>query len=125
VFGGKSHEFVVDLAGVIASQPAVTHHRVPMDAHQAGGFADAAAFGDVLQDRADLLLRQGRAEQWRPLALGKPRLAGSAAEHPPLLVRPIATAHRQIFTPAFSVVGAFAILATQPRQIVHDPPSIT
>jgi hypothetical protein len=48
----------VDLAGVLARQPAVTHHRVPMHAHQTAGFADAAAFGDVLQDRADFLLRQ-------------------------------------------------------------------
>ena len=46
----------MDLAGVIARQPAVTHHRVPMHAHQAGGFADAAAFGDELQDRKDFLV---------------------------------------------------------------------
>src|SRR3989304_6056970 len=120
VSGGNGHEFIVDLAGVVACQPAVTHHCVPMYAHQAAGLADAAAFSDVLQNRADLLLRQGRAEQWRPLALGKPRLAGSAAEHPPLLVRPIATAYRQILTPTFTIVGALRILTTKPRQVVHD-----
>src|SRR3989304_2992244 len=48
VSGGNGHEFVVELAGGVARQPAVTHYRVPMDAHQAAGFADAAAFGDVL-----------------------------------------------------------------------------
>jgi hypothetical protein len=125
VFGGKGHEFVVDLAGVVARQSAVTHHRVPMYAHQAASLADAAAFRDVLQDRTDFLLRQGRAEQRRPLALGKPGLAGSAAEHPPLFVRPIATAYRQVFAPAFPVVGARGILTTKPRQIAHDRPSMT
>jgi len=117
--------FIVHFPGVVARQTTVTHHRVAMDAHQAGGLANAATFGDVLQDRADLLLRQCRAEQWRSLALGKSRLAASAAEHPPLLVRPIATAHRQIRTPTFTIVWALGILATKPRQIVHDPPSMT
>src|SRR3989304_5284760 len=96
-----------------------------MDAHQAAGLAHAAAFGNVLQDRADCLLRQGRAPKRRPLALGKPRPAGSAAEHPPLFVRPIPTAYRQVFAPAFPVVGALGILTTKPRQIVHDRPSMT
>ncbi|MFV2069995.1 MAG: hypothetical protein ACC645_23765 [Pirellulales bacterium] len=104
----------MDLAGVVARQPTVTHHRVPMDAHQAGGFADAAAFRNVLQDRADFLLRQGRAEQRRPFTLGESRLAGPAAEHPPLLVRSIAITYRQIFTSAFPVVGTLRILTTKP-----------
>ena len=36
------------LVGVVARQPAVTHYRVPMYAHQAACFPDAAALGDVL-----------------------------------------------------------------------------
>jgi len=84
----------VDLAGVVARQPAVTHYRVPMYPHQTAGLADAAAFGDVLQHGKNLLLGQVGAEQRRAFTLGKPRLAGSAAEHSPLFVRPIATADR-------------------------------
>ncbi len=85
-----------------------------MDADQAARFADAAALRNVLQDRADCLLRQGRAEERRPFAFGESRLAGPAAEHPPLLVRPIATAYREVFASALPAVGTLRILTTKP-----------
>ena len=115
MFGGKGHEFVVDLAGVVARQPAITHHRIPMYADQTAGLADAAALGNVLQYRAKLLLRQCRAKKCRPFTLGKPCLAGSAAKHPTLLVGPIVAAHRKVFAAAFPVVGACRILTTKSR----------
>src|SRR3990172_4906966 len=125
VFGGKSHPFVVYCAGVGACQPAVTGHRVSMDPDQATGLADAAAFVDVLQQRANLLFRQGRAEQRRSLALRKPPFAGRTAEHAPLFIRPIVIAHREVSTPALPVVGTLGILTTKPRQIIHDRSSMT
>ena len=77
--------------------------------------ADAAAFVNMPQHGENLLLREGHTEQRRALAFRKPPLAGSATEHPPLLVWPIAAAHRQVFATALPVVGALRILTTEPR----------
>jgi hypothetical protein len=85
-----------------------------MDAHQAAGFPHAAAFGDVLQDEANLLLIQGRMKQRCSLPFGKPCLAGSAAKHPPLVTRPIVAAHRKVFCTPFSIIGTLGILTTKP-----------
>jgi hypothetical protein len=104
----------VDFAGVVARQPAVTHYRIPMHAHQAAGFPHAATFGDVLQDAANFLLIQGRVKQRRSFPFGKPCLAGSAAKHPPLVFRTVMAAHRKIFPAAFPIVRALGILATKP-----------
>jgi hypothetical protein len=57
VAGGKSHEFVVELLGVLASQQAIADDRVSVHPDQAAGLADAHALGDVLQDGHDLGLR--------------------------------------------------------------------
>jgi hypothetical protein len=57
--GGNGHEFLVDFAGVVARQPTVTHHCIPMYAYQAAGFPHTAAFGDVLQDETRFLFIQG------------------------------------------------------------------
>jgi hypothetical protein len=112
--GGNGHEFVVDFAGVVARQPTVTHHRIPMYAHQAAGFPHAAAFGDVLQDEANFLLIQGRVKQRCSLPFGKPCLAGSAAKHPSLVTRPIVAAHRKIFSASLSTIRTLGILTTKP-----------
>jgi hypothetical protein len=57
VLGGKSHEFVVELLGVLAGQQAVADDRVPVHPDQAAGLADADPLGDVLQDGHDLVFR--------------------------------------------------------------------
>jgi hypothetical protein len=114
----------VDFAGVVARQATVTHHGIPMHAHQAAGFPHAATFGNVLQDAADLLLIQGRAKQGGSFPFGKSRLASSAAKHPPLITRPIVAAYGEVYSAPFSVIRALQILTTKPREIVHDRPSM-
>src|SRR5262245_16431508 len=76
VRGGKPDEFVVGGPGVLAGDPAVARDRVGGDAAGPAGLPHAAALGDVLQDRVDLLRGEPGVEQGRPLALGGAGLAG-------------------------------------------------
>ncbi len=122
---GKIHEFVVEFPGMVARQTTVTHHGIAMHSLQTAGFVDAAAFGNVRQDRDAFLLWQRCTKQRRPLAFGKPSFASPAGKHATLVVRPVVITHRQVFTPALPVVRALGILTAEPRQIVHDPPSRT
>src|SRR5512135_2524574 len=118
VLGGKGHQFVVELPGVVAGQPAVTDDGIAIHRHQSGGGADAVPLGAVLEDRQGLILGQLRPEQGRPLALGEPRLAGAAVQHPALLVLAVAGADRQVAEPALAVVGAVLVLATETGQVL-------
>src|SRR6185312_9145928 len=81
VRGGNRHEFIVGVLGVLTGEAAVAGDGVGRHPAEPPGLADPAPFGDVLQDRFDLLLRQPGVEQGRPLALGEAGLAGAAAEH--------------------------------------------
>src|SRR5262249_57715475 len=63
VFGGKSHQLVVELAGVLTRQEAVADHRVLFHADEPSGLADADPLGDVLQDGDHLFLGKLRLEQ--------------------------------------------------------------
>ena len=69
--GGNRHEFVVDLLGVPAGDPTIASDGVGVDPAEPPGLTDAAALGDVLQDRLDLLRREPGVEEGRPLALGE------------------------------------------------------
>jgi hypothetical protein len=120
VRGGKRDQFVVQVAGVLAAQLAVTADGMTAHPAEASGLADAAPFVEVLQDGVDLLGGEPGAEVDRALALGEAGLAGAAAEHAPRLVGAVATGHREVSRPAFAVVGARRIQATEPREIVHD-----
>jgi hypothetical protein len=57
VRGGKGDQFVVEVAGVIAGDPAQATDRSAVDLAEPAGLADAAPLSDVLQDRFDLLRR--------------------------------------------------------------------
>jgi hypothetical protein len=113
VFGGKSHELVVELAGVLAGQSGVADHGVAVHLHQASGGPDAVAFGQVLEDRDGLLLGQLRAEQGRPLAFGEAVLAGAAVEQPALLVLAVAGADGQVSEPALAVIRTLLVHAAE------------
>ena len=67
VRGGNRHELVVEVPGVPAGQAAVAGDRVGVHPAEPAGLADAAALGDVLQDRDDLLGGQPGVEQGVPL----------------------------------------------------------
>jgi hypothetical protein len=56
VCGGKSHEFVVEVLGVVPGQEAVAEDGVLVHADQAAGLADAYPLGDVAPDGHDLVL---------------------------------------------------------------------
>ena len=53
---------------MLAGHPAVAADRVAVHPAEPAGLADAAALGDVLQDRFDLLGREPGVEQGRALA---------------------------------------------------------
>jgi hypothetical protein len=57
VFGGKSDELVVEVAGVLAGQSAQPADRAAIHLAKSTGLADATPLGDVVQDRFELLRR--------------------------------------------------------------------
>jgi hypothetical protein len=63
VSGGKSHDLVVGILGVPSGQQGQPGDRVLVDPDQAGGLADAAALGQVLQDRRDLVVGEPGVEE--------------------------------------------------------------
>jgi hypothetical protein len=116
--GGKSHELVVELLGLLAGEQAKANHGVLVDADEATGLPHAAAFRDVVQQVHDLLLRQAAVEQRRSLAFGETRFARSAPQQPPPLGT-VASRHRQVAVAAFAVIGTLSILAAELAQFVH------
>src|SRR5258707_680331 len=115
VRGGKGHQLVVELAGLRASQEAVANDGILVHADEPTGLADAAAFGDVVQDTDDLAVRQSGVEQGRALAFGEAGLAGAASQHAALL-RAVAEAHPEVAQTPFPLVGAVAVLTAEARQ---------
>src|SRR5689334_11081798 len=67
VRGGKSHELVVEAAGVLAQESAVVDRRVGGYADPPGGGPDPVAIGQVADQVEGLVLGQTRAEQGGPL----------------------------------------------------------
>jgi hypothetical protein len=118
VCGGKSHELVVELLGLIAREQAKTDYGVLVHADQAAGLPHAAAFGDVLQQGHDLILGQATVEQRRSLAFGEACLTGSAAQQPPLL-RTVVPRHGQVAVATLAVIGTSAVLTTELAQFAH------
>jgi hypothetical protein len=82
------------------------------------GLADAAALGDVLQDRLDLLRREPGIEPGRARALGEPGLAGAAAEHASGLTGPVAAGQGQVSGAPLALVGAVTIPAAEAGEVV-------
>src|SRR5271167_2132981 len=70
VCGGKSHEFVVQILGVPASQQAVADDGILVHPDQATRLAYPTTFVDMGQQRDDLLLRQPGPKQRRAFPLG-------------------------------------------------------
>jgi hypothetical protein len=105
-------------------QHAIADDGVLVHLHQAAGFADATALGNVRQDGDGFLLGQACPEQGRPFAFREAGLASRAIQHPPLLVGPIAIADAQVIGTAFSVLGTFLVLTTKVSQVFHGVPSV-
>src|SRR5712691_12484407 len=111
--GGKSHEFVVKVLGLVAGFGEVARNGVPGDPCEAAGGADADALFEVLQDRDGLVGGQLRAFQGGALAFGVGFLAGAAVDHADALVAPAPTAEIDVAVAALAVVGAGAIVAEE------------
>lgn len=106
---------------MVAGQAAVADDRVGGDPDLPGGGADAAAVGEVLEQGDRLVLGQLRAEPGSPRPLGGPGLAGPAVvQESDVLVLAVAATERQIAQPAFAVVGALLVLATEAGQVLLD-----
>src|SRR5689334_6369573 len=117
VRGGKSHEFVVELLGVVAGPQGVADDGVLADADQPAGLADADALLEVGQDRGGLVGGQAAAEERGALALGEAGLAGAAVQQAaPLLA--VAAAGGEVAVAALAVVGAVGVLAAEAAQVV-------
>src|SRR3954471_11112187 len=123
VRGGKRHQLVVEVAGVLAGQSAQAADGATIDLAEPAGLADAAPLGDVLQDRSDPLGREPGVEQGCPLPLGEAGLAGAAAEHASLLIGAIAAGHGQVSGPPLALLGALRIQAAEAREVVHGSDS--
>ena len=117
--GGKGHEFVVAVAGVLAGPQGIADHGVFINAHQAGGLADATAVLEVPEDGHGLLLRQSGAEQGGAFALGEALLASAAGEHAALGLA-ITEADAEVAPATQAIVGAVGILTAEQVKVFHE-----
>ena len=105
VSGGRSHEVVVEILGLVAGEGDVAGYGVPGDAGGARSGAEAAALADVPEDGDDLAGGQLGVLEGGALALGVGSLAGAAVDHADALVAAAVAAA------AFAVVAAGGIMA--------------
>jgi hypothetical protein len=113
------HQVVVQERSVLAGGAAVTADGVGMDVDQSGRLADAAALGDMVEDREDGRLGQVGAIQRGPLAFGEAGAAGAAVEQPILAVLTEAAGDGEISRAAASEVKAVGILTAEAKEIIH------
>ncbi len=109
----------MSVAGMIPGQFRQADDRIGVDVDQAPGLPDAAAFAEVMEHRAGLLLGQMAMEQRRALALGEAILAGLAVEQSDVVLLAVAGADGEVAGVATSEEGAIGILAAEAREIVH------
>jgi hypothetical protein len=107
---------------MVSREHAVTHHRVPIHAHESAGLPHAAAFDNMRQDRNNLLVRQLSPKERRALAFGKTCLAGPTIQDAPLPVATVTVADAQVAVAALAVIRALFVLTTERSQIVHGRP---
>jgi hypothetical protein len=119
VSGGKGHESLVDVPGVLAGHACQPHDGVAVDADEPLGLADAVALDQMREDRDGLLGRQMRMGQSGALAFGEAGLAGAAEEQADLFALAVSIADRQVAGVASAVERAIGVLAAEAREIVH------
>ena len=119
VSGGKSHEFVVGVPGVLAGLAGQPHVGVSVDADEPLGLADPVALDQMLEEGGRLPGGQARMGQRSAFALGEARLARLAVEQSDVVVLAVAVADREIPGVATAVERAIGILAAETREVVH------
>jgi hypothetical protein len=109
----------MSVAGMLPGPLGQADDRIGVDVDQAAGLPDAAAFAEVVEDRAGLLLGEMAMEQRRALALGEAVFAGLAVEQPDVVALAVAGADREVAGVAAAEEGAIGILAAEAREVVH------
>jgi hypothetical protein len=118
VSGGKAHQLVVQLLGVVAGAAGVADDGVLGDACEAARLSDAAALAEVLEDADDAVIGESGVEQGGALAFGETGLAGAADEQAALLVLAVAEADTEVAFAALAVVSAVRIEAAEAVEVV-------
>jgi hypothetical protein len=118
VAGGKSHDFVVGVLGVLTSQECQPGDGVLADPHQPGGLSGPAAVVEVLQDPSDFVVGELGVEVGRPLELGEPCLAGLAVQEAVVILAVVA-ADRKVAGTAAAVFRTVGVLAAMEREVVR------
>jgi hypothetical protein len=119
--GGKSHEFVVGIASVLASPSSQPCDSVLVHSDQTGSLANSTAFREVFQDRQNLVVRQLGVKERRTLELRKPVLADLTVEQPVAGSAEVVN-DKEIALAALAVQVAVRTLAAKPRDFIrgHD-----
>jgi hypothetical protein len=120
VSGGKGHELVVCVPGVLSGPACQPHDGVAVDTDKTLGLADAIALDQVFEDGDCLLRGQAGMGQRGALALGEAGLARPAVEQSDVVVLTVAVADREIAGITSTVERAIGILAAEAREVVHD-----
>ena len=123
VEGGKAHQLVVELAGVVAGAQGEAIDGVLADADQAGGLADATAVGEVGKDGEELVGAESGAEQGRALAVREAGAAGGAVEQAVLLVTAVAHTNGELPGVTLAVVAAVGVEAAEAAEVVQGSAS--
>jgi hypothetical protein len=118
VAGGKSHDLVVGVLGVLTGQECQPGDGVLGDAHQSGGLAGPAAVVEVLQDPQDFVVGKLGVEEGSPLELGEPSLAGLAVQEA-VVVLAVVAADREVAGAAAAVLRTVRVLAAMEREVVR------
>src|SRR5262249_54892985 len=117
--GAARDQVVVSGAGVLTGGAGVAADGIGMDLDQPSRLEDAAALGDVFEDRGDLLLGQMGAVQGGAFAFGEPGPAGPAVEQAILAELAEAAGDGEVSGAVPAEVGASGIQATESREVVH------
>jgi hypothetical protein len=118
VAGGKSHDLVVGILGVLTGQEGQPGDGVLADPHQSGGLSGPAAVVEVLQDAQDRVVGEFGVEEGRPLELGEPSLAGVAVQEAVVILAVVA-ADGEVAGAAAAVFRAVRVLAAMQREVVR------
>jgi hypothetical protein len=119
VRGGKSHEFVVELLGVVAGHQGVAADGVLADADQPTGLADADAFGEVSEEGGGLVGAEPGVKQGSALALGEAGFTAAAVKEA-ALVWAVAGADGKVAAVALAVGGAVGVEAAEAAEVVQS-----
>jgi hypothetical protein len=120
VWGGKSHEFVVDLLSVAAGDHGQSNHRILVHSDQATGLSDATILLKMLQDGDGLVLGKFAAIEGGALAFGEALLTGPTGEDPGGFVGSVTETNPQVVQASETVVPAVWVLTAEGFQVVHS-----